>query len=246
MRSSHRKEEHSVGPSKRFGDRLDDPVVKCVPGSSVAVMLHDHGGFCGLIQGSGAFARSIFELDPIFDCRTSAGFTASGRPDSGPGPSLPATPRRPRTSNRSQLGCTENRCSLGITPSGQIQSDQLSSFIGAKSPATMGFHLFSTPTMPRFPWHRRTSDPQGASPVETRARSTKAIHGGRRASAPGDPGDLRFPSNLATYGVTSCPPGVEAEEQTNSQTSQHRPGPTASDIDRLGRDDWHSNGKANT
>jgi hypothetical protein len=82
----------------------------------------------------------------------------------------------------------------------------VSSFIGANSPATMGFHPFSTPTMPRFPWHRRTSDPQGASPVETRARSTKAIRGGRRASALGDPGDLQFPSNPATYGVTSCPP----------------------------------------
>src|SRR5882672_10157583 len=40
-----------------IGDRLDDPLIKCVHGSSIAVMIHDHGGFRALIQGSGALRK---------------------------------------------------------------------------------------------------------------------------------------------------------------------------------------------
>src|SRR3981189_2984324 len=107
-----------------------------------------------------------------------------------------------------------------VPSTGRSGPREQSSSIGVKSPARLELHPFSTPTMPRFPWHRRTTDPQGALPVETRARSTKAIHDGRRASAPGDPGDLRFPSNPATYPVTSCPPrGRRKNKQSTPSTS---------------------------
>jgi len=51
-----------VGPSQRFGDRLDNPLLKCVPESSLAVMIHDHGGFRSLIQGSGALRKVNFQI----------------------------------------------------------------------------------------------------------------------------------------------------------------------------------------